>query len=200
MPYSGPPGGVLPFDELQDPAIAKNQSLYGTFFHVGAWFGAQTSSQIGIKVAVALATLVLLALMVMAWQPAARPLERRRLGLEWSLPLMLGLLVVPTSWSHYFVLLLFPLTAACALLRHQATPGEPGVFAPLRRSLLLFGACSVLYTATSLIRPLAESPSLWHDLVMIPRSAGLLCWGTLILGAAFWRLLRKNAVDGREAT
>jgi hypothetical protein len=197
FPYARTSGEALPFDELQDPTIAKNQSLYGTFHHVANLAGVNTASaEVWIKVSVAAATLLLLVLMVMAWQPAAKPMPLERMWFEWSLPMMLGLLLVPTAWSHYYVLLVFPLAAARAYLREGASPGERRL---LRWGILSFALLAILYAVTSLIRPLVERASIWHDLVMIPRSAGMLCWGTLVLGAAIWRLLRTSPVNGGYA-
>ena len=198
LPYGRPFGEALPFMELQNHMIAKNQSLYATLAHLADMLHAEPlgAGQTWIKVLAALVCVGLLVLLWTTWRSLPRQLSQAGSSLAWSLALMFGLLLVPTSWSHYFVLLLLPLAAAWAHVQSDAPESSRAL---LRRALIAFTALSAAYTLTSIVRPAAEQHSYWLKIVMLPRSAGLLCIATLVLGVAFARVLRRDAAAPASA-
>ncbi|MFO0984597.1 MAG: glycosyltransferase family 87 protein [Planctomycetota bacterium] len=200
LPFLQSRDGARPFDELQDPMIAKNQSLYGTLSHlVRLVRGERYQPGPVLKVVVVMASLALVGAIWQALRPRGAPTSRTRACLEWSLPMMFGPAVVPAAWSHYYTLLVFPLAVAVAEL--QASVADP-VRTTLKRSLITVGGLAFVYALTSLIRPAFNQECFALDLVMAVRSAGLFCWAALILGMAFIRILARldAAPGGRRAT
>jgi alpha-1,2-mannosyltransferase len=200
FPFAKTAGGALPFEELQSPSIAKNQSLYGTFSHLSTMILGESESRsrdIAVKLAAAAATLALLALLLREWlrrSSAAREGDRYRALFDWSLPLLAGLLIIPTSWSHYFSLWVLPLAAAFSYARFGPDEGSRRT---MRRALVAMAVLIGLYSLSSLVRPLVEERPLLLSIAMVPRSAGLFCFATLVLFGTEWRLQRRHF--GREA-
>jgi hypothetical protein len=200
LPFVKPYGESLPFPELQSHTIAKNQSLYGTFSHIVEMLQGRALGPgcVWIKAAVAVGCVALLVLLFLGWRGKKESFGPHRLLFEWSISMMFGLLIIPTAWSHYFSLLVFPLASAMLHFHDGASAGDRRL---LRRSLIAVAVLSGVYALASLLYPLVEDTSLGlgRAIIMVPRSIGLYCWATLILGGTFVYLLAgsTSAKPGR---
>lgn len=94
-----------------------------------------------------------------------RPRDTLQAATEYSLAIMLVLLVSALSWTYFFVMLLLPVMTAMALLGSRHRLGPAPVWG-LRVSLWALGAAIVL------------------EVSAYARALGNMCWTTLILYAA----------------
>lgn len=132
--------------------------------------------------AAAFATLALAFLAACGRRPPATQTER---AVEYSLAVILLLLVSALSWTYFFVTLLLPIIVALSLLRERDRL-RPTSLRALQISLW------ALVAATLFLWPAAR-------LTQYARAAGILCWATLALfvGLAFarWNLRRISTCD-----
>src|SRR5262249_48344429 len=133
---------------------------------------------------------VLLGLLWTSWRRQSTHLGHYRLLFDWSLPMMLGLLLLPTAWSSYFSLLVLPLAAARSYLLHGAAGRAKAAVA---RTWIAVVALAGVFTLTSIVLPLVDDTPSWRERVTLLRSAGPLCWATAMLSLALMNLLAMSA-------
>jgi len=154
-------------------AAREDRPLYVNVAHL-------THSQVNLIVLALFALLALAFLAACGWRPPTCPRQR---AAEYSLALLLVLLVSALSWTYFFVTLLLPITVALRLLAEPNGIRRLSLWT-LRLSLWL------LVLAVLLLWPAARP-------TQFVRAAGSLCWATLALfaGMALARrdLRRKNA-------
>jgi len=154
-------------------AAREDRPLYVNVAHL-------THSQVNLIVLALFALLALAFLAACGWRPPTCPRQR---AAEYSLTLLLVLLVSALSWTYFFVTLLLPITVALRLLAEPNGIRRLSLWT-LRLSLWL------LVLAVLLLWPAARP-------TQFVRAAGSLCWATLALfaGMALARrdLRRKNA-------
>jgi len=191
LPFSRPEGATTPlYHELHDLEFSKNQSLIATLTHVGDLFdGVQSAVEPDwVKFISRLVGLAALAALLVAWNRGAE-LKGYSPVFKASLAVMWGILLVPVAWTHYFVILILPLTGIAAYLFYEA---HDHTWRTLRRTLIGVGILAAIYTSTSILQGPLTALGL-RAVVMIPRSVGLYCAATLLLcGVLLYVLLGSS--------
>jgi hypothetical protein len=104
---------------------------------------------------------------------------------------MCGILLVPVAWTHYFVMLILPLSALVGYLIREP---RDGVWRTFRLTLVAIAVLSGIYTLSSILQGPMTALGM-RSVVMIPRSIGLYCASTLILSGAFIYVLLGKKMD-----
>jgi alpha-1,2-mannosyltransferase len=184
------------YRELHNLEFARNQSLVATLTHLSDLFtGAQSAVEPHwVRVTMSVVTVLALLALILVWRRKEGD-SRYRPIFSWALAVMWGMLLVPVAWTHYFVMLILPLTAIVGYLLREP---HDAAWRTLRAT---FGATVVLaslYTLTSIL----QGPLTWlgmRSVVMVPRSVGLYCFASLILSAGLLFTLIRESSGARPA-
>jgi hypothetical protein len=187
-PFNGAPDPSSPlFHELTNPDFVNNASLSATVLHAASLLpGASTpAARHWIQTAARVLGVLIVIALPLVWRREKPELKHYALVFEWSVAALIGLVVVPVAWIHYFCMLLLPLTAIACYLRYEA-PGPTARW--LRMGVTAVVILTAVFVLTSIVRgPLEGSPA--RAVVMTIRSLGAYCWSTLLLAGVFSYIL-----------